>query len=177
MIKMTIYTGMTLLFFPQVKFSEDIGITAQEASRLFIFIGIASSMTRLVSGKLCSEKNVNPVYIYQASVLLAGLSTFLLPFSTKYWHLIAFSVAYGLSDGVFITIHNYILLSCVDAKRRTASFSINHVFYAMAATAGGPIAGRIRAYTQPGLGHVPAHGPPYGHPIFHLELGFFLSFL
>ena len=28
----------------------------------------------------------------------------------------------------------------------------------MAAAAGGPIAGRLRAYTQPGLGHVPAYG-------------------
>ena len=105
-------------------------------------------MARLVSGKLCNQKTVNPVYIYQASVLLAGLSVFLLPFSTKYWHLIAFSVAYGLSDGVFITTQNYILLSCVDVKRRTASFAINNVFYAMAATAGGPIAGRLWVYKK-----------------------------
>ena len=140
---------MILLLFRQVKFSEDIGITAQEASRLFIFVGIASSMTRLVSGRLCNEKTVNPVYIYQASVLLAGLSIFLLPFSAKYWHLIAFSVTYGLNDGVFITTQNYILLSCVDVKRRTASFSINHVFYAMAAAAGGPIAGKLIIHSRP----------------------------
>ena len=110
---------------------------------MFTVIGTSSSIARLVSGKLCTEKTVNPVYIYQASVLLAALSAFLLPFSAKYWQLIAFSVAYGSSDGVFITTHNYILLSCVDAKRRTASFAINHVFYATAATAGGPIAGRF----------------------------------
>ena len=126
-----------------MKFSEDIGITAQEASRLFIFIGLASSIARPVSGRLCNEKSVNPVYIYQASMLLAGLSAFVLPFSAKYWHLIAFSVVYGLSDGVFITTQCYILLSCVDVQRRTASFCINNLLYSFAATAGGPIAGEF----------------------------------
>lgn len=81
------------------------------------------------------------MYIYQASMLLAGLSTFLLPFAAKYWDLIAFSAVYGLSDGIFITTQCFILLTCVDAKRRTASFCINNVLYAMTAAAGGPIAG------------------------------------
>ena len=104
---------------------------------------------------------MNTVYIYQASVLLAGLSAFLLPFSAKYWHLIAFSVIYGLSDGIYVTTHNYILLSCVDVKRRTASFAINHVFYAMAATAGGPIAGKLWVY--PPMAKAMIH--PTAHPI------------
>ena len=125
------------------RFCLDIGITAQEASRLFIFIGLASSIARLVSGRLCNKKAVNPVYIYQASMLLAGLSAFGLPFSTQYWHLIAFSVAYGISDGVFIATGCYITLSCVDSKRVTASFCINNTIYALAAASGGPIAGEL----------------------------------
>ena len=86
---------------------------------------------------------MNPVYVCQASMLLAGLSSFGLPFSAKYWHLIAFCVAYGLSDGVFITTQIYILLSCVDLKRRTASFCICNMLYSFAATVGGPIAGEL----------------------------------
>ena len=124
-----------------MKFSEDIGITAQKASRLFIFVGLASSIARLVSGRLCNEKRVNPIYIYQTSMLVAALSAFMLPFSSKYWHLIAFSAAYGLSDGAFITTQCYILLSCVDIKRQTACFCIANALYSLSATAGGPIAG------------------------------------
>ena len=84
---------------------------------------------------------MNAVYIYQASLLLASVSTFLLPFATTYWELILYSAAYGLSDGVFITTNGFIVLSCVDAKRRTAAFSINNVLYAVTAAAGGPIVG------------------------------------
>ena len=129
--------------FEQVKFSEDINITAQQASRLFIFIGLASSVARLITGKLCNRRNVNPFSIFQASMLIGCLAIFLLPFCTTYWHLIVFSAAYGLSDGIYITTGCYILLSCVDNKRRTASFAINNLFYAIAAAAGGPISGKL----------------------------------
>ena len=76
-------------------------------------------------------------------MLLAGLSAFGLPFSAKYWHLIAFSFAYGLSDGVSTVTTCYIMLSCVDGKRITASFCINNMIYSFAAAAGGPIAGEL----------------------------------
>ena len=76
-------------------------------------------------------------------MLIACIATFLLPFSTKYWHLILFSTAYGLSDGIFITTSAYILLSCVDTKKRTASFAIGNMFYSLSAAAGGPIAGKL----------------------------------
>ena len=126
-----------------MNYCEDVGITAQEASRLFIFIGLASSIARLISGRVCNDPRVNPVFIYQSSLLLAGVSAFLLPFATKYWALVVFSVAFGLSDGMFITVHMLILLSCVDNKRVTASFCIVHTLYALVAAIGGPIAGKL----------------------------------
>ena len=125
-----------------MKYSEDIGISAQKASRLFIFIGLASCVARLMTGRLCNSKRVNPVYIYQSCMLTASVASFLLPFTTKYWNLIAFSVIYGLSDGVFITIKCLILLTVVDSKRTTAAFCIHNVVYSFSAAAGGPVAGK-----------------------------------
>ena len=57
--------------------------------------------------------------------------------------LIVFSIVYGFSDGVFIASQCFILLSCVDAKRTTASFCINNVLYSFTAAADGPIAGEL----------------------------------
>ena len=67
----------------------------------------------------------------------------MLPFATKYREVIAFSVVYGLADGIFITTHGFILLSCIDAKRRTAAFAMNNVLFAIAAAAGGPVIGEF----------------------------------
>lgn len=86
---------------------------------------------------------MNAVFIYQSSLLLASIATFLLPFVTKHWELILYSAVYGFSDGVFITTNGFIVLSCVDANRRTAAFSINNVLYAITAAAGGPIVGKF----------------------------------
>ena len=76
-------------------------------------------------------------------MLLASISAFLLQFATKYGYLIIFSAVYGFSDGVFIATQCFILLSCVDAKRTTASFCINNVLYSFTAAAGGPITGEL----------------------------------
>ena len=92
---------------------------------------------------MCNNKNVNPVFMYQASMLLASISAFLLQFATKYGYLIIFSAVYGFSDGVYVATQGFIFLSCVDAKRTTASFCINNVVHSFAAAAGGPIAGEL----------------------------------
>ena len=67
----------------------------------------------------------------------------LLPITTKYWALVVFSCAFGISDGIFITTQCYILLSCVDKERATASFCILSVLCSFSVATGGPIAGKI----------------------------------
>ena len=138
-----------------MKYCEDIGISAQKASKLFIFIGLASCVARLMTGRLCNNKRVNPVYVYQSCMVTAGVAAFLLPFTTKYWNLIVFSVVYGLSDGVFITIKCLILLTVVDSKRTTAAFCIHNVVYSFSAAAGGPVAGELILLFHPSARIVP----------------------
>ena len=121
-----------------MKYAEDHGITAQAASRLFIFIGLVSSLGRAVAGILYKNKKVNPIFIHQASLL-----TFLLRFASNYWSLVLFSIVYGLSDGVFITGSLYIPMSCVDSKRKTAAFCTSCFFYSLGAVSGSPIAGEL----------------------------------
>ena len=132
----------TSINFTQVKYCEDLGITAQSASRLFIFIGLTSSLARILSGKLCNNPTINPVFVYQLSLFIGGVSVLLLPYATKYWALVVFSCAYGTSDGIFISTANYILLSCVDEKRKTAAFYIECLLYSFSVATGGPIAGK-----------------------------------
>ncbi|PFX23334.1 monocarboxylate transporter 10-like [Stylophora pistillata] len=135
--------GMYIPYINLVNYCEDVGITAQSASRLFIFIGLTSSLARILTGQLCNNPKINSVFVYQSSLFVAGVSVLLLPLATKYWALVVFSCAYGISDGIFITTQNYILLSCVDKERATASFCILSLLYSFSAATGGPIAGLI----------------------------------
>ena len=126
-----------------MKYAEDHGITAQAASRLFIFIGLVSSLGRAVAGMLYKSKRVNPIFIHQASLLTLSLWVFLLRFVSNYWSLVLFSIVYGFSDGVFITGSLYIPMSCVDSKRKTAAFCNSCLFYSLGAASGSPIAGEL----------------------------------
>ena len=72
----------------------------------------------------------------------------MLPFTTKYWSLIVFSVIYGFSDGIFITSQCIILLTVVDSKRTTAAFCINNLLYSFSAAASGPVAGELMKLLQ-----------------------------
>ena len=88
------------------------------------------------------------MYVYQSCMVTAGLAAFMLPFTTQYWSLIAFSFIYGFSDGIFITSQCFILLTVVDSKRTTAAFCINNLLYSFSAAAGGPIAGEFNNATS-----------------------------
>ena len=74
-----------------MKYAEHRGITAKAASLLFIFIGLVSSLGRVVAGMLYKNKKVNPIFIHQASLLTLSLCVFLLQFTTNYWSLVSFS--------------------------------------------------------------------------------------
>ncbi|KAJ7377374.1 hypothetical protein OS493_029734 [Desmophyllum pertusum] len=67
-----------------VKYCLDLGISADSASRLFIFLGLSSSVARIVSGRLCDVTWVNPILIYQFGDLLVGFATVVLPVIRSY---------------------------------------------------------------------------------------------
>ena len=108
----------------QVKHCLELGISADSASRLFIFIGLASSLARVVTGRLCDASRVNAMYVHQFGDLLVGIATIVLPLLKSYTGFLLFAVVYGVGDGIFITTMNSLLLFTVDEKRRAAALGI-----------------------------------------------------
>ena len=107
---------------------------------------------------------------------MGGVSVLLLPYATKYWALVVFSCAYGTSDGIFISTANYIPLSCVDEKRKTAAFCIECLLHSFSVATGGPIAGKTfsRRICRGSLLRLPLNYRPFHVPVFRffsLKLG------
>jgi len=100
-----------------VRFCEDIGITADAASRLFIYYGLASCIARLISGRLCDFQKVNTFYVYQAAELVLGTTILVVTMASSYAHMIAFVVIYGFCDGLFITTLNVLVITCVSQSQ------------------------------------------------------------
>ena len=126
----------------QIRFCKDIGITADKASKLYIYYGISSATARIIAGRICDVRRINPIYVYQGVELVVGLSTILVTFANSYSELIVFAVFYGFCDGSFITILNVILMTCVEEAKRPASLGWNMQLASIFMGSGPPIAGR-----------------------------------
>ena len=126
-----------------MRFCEDLGIAADKASRLYIYYGLSSAIARVLAGRLCDVRGINPFHLYQSVEFVVGLSTILVTLAKDYTAMIIFMVFYGFCDGTFITTLNVILMTCVDATKRSAALGWNMQFTTIFMASGPPIAGRL----------------------------------
>ena len=119
-------------------------MSADAASRLFIYIGITTFIGRLLSGFLCNMRRVNPIYVYMLGLVLDGSSVVYLTQAKNYGHLIAFSFFYGLADGLVIGTFNITILYCVEPRKRASAFGLSAIFYGITVATGPPLAGTVK---------------------------------
>ena len=127
----------------QVKHCGALGISADRASTLFIFIGLASIVGRLVSGFICDFRRVNSVYVYQASMLVLGVATLLSTLATTYVPLAVYASVFGFCDGAFITTLNICLFKSVDESKRPSAMGLLHPVIAVFLATGPPVSGAL----------------------------------
>ena len=127
----------------QVPYCTDIGISADAASRLLIYFGLASCAGRLLSGRLCDFQKVNAVYVYQVAELVTGTSILLVTMATSYTHMIIFAVIYGFCDGVFITTLNFTVITCVSPPKVPVAIGWQMQISSFFLASGPPVAGEL----------------------------------
>ena len=116
-------------------------MSADLASRLFIYIGVSSCIGRLLSGLLCNIRHVNPFMVFMVGLILDGSSTIFLSQAKNYGQLIGFAFSYGLADGLAIGTFNITMLRCVEPSKRASAFGLSALFYGTTIATGPPLAG------------------------------------
>ena len=94
-------------------------------------------------GRLCDVPCVNAVYVHQFGDLLVAFMTLALPLLKGYTGIFAFTVVYGIGDGIFVTTRNSLLLFTVDEKRRSAALGLGSFLLALGVAGGPPLAGKF----------------------------------
>ena len=126
----------------QVKYSEEQGMSFGRASRLLMFIGLASCISRLVAGVLCNLKSIDPRLLFQVGGFVSAVSVFLFTLECSYSLLVLFSLLYGLGQGIIVTTSNLTFLTCVDNKRRASAFGLANCLSSLAILSSPPLAGK-----------------------------------
>ena len=79
---------------------DEIGFAEVDASRLYIYSGLASLLVRPLIGGLNDISWINMLCIYSVAAAIEGLVTILLPLATTNVHFVLYFVVFGLSDGI-----------------------------------------------------------------------------
>ena len=128
--------------FLQAQFAKDIRLSAEDGAKLYLFIGLGTTISRPTSGILCQLKTVKALVVLQVSVLLLGIVYLLLTVLTTYQLLVMFSVLFGLLDGLFMTSMNIVALSIFKCPQKASSaFGMFIMCLSVPFAVGPPIAG------------------------------------
>ena len=131
-----------------MRYCEDIGITADAASRLFVYYGLASCAGRLVSGRLCDFQKVNTFFVYQIAELVAGASILVVTMATSYVHMVVFIVIFGFCDGAYISTLNILCITCTSPQKIAVALGWQMQISSLFTASGPPVAGRsIHTFT------------------------------
>lgn len=142
-------------FVPQihlVRYCEDLGISSDKGSQLFIYYGLCSAIGRLLAGVLCNHPRVNTFFVFQAAEFVVGLSTILVTLTSTYIPLVIYIVIYGLSDGFFFTSLSVILLTASPLKTAAVlgfEMMLTSVFLASGPPLAGLLADKLGSYVIP----------------------------
>ena len=135
---------MTLILL-QVRFSEGLNVSADAASRLFIYIGATTFIGRLLSGLLCNIRCVNPVYVYMGGLILDGCDIIFLTQAKTYRHLLAFSfLFFCLADGVLVGAFYIQILMSVGPSLKASAMGLSALCYGTTIATGPALAGRYQ---------------------------------
>ncbi|XP_031555880.1 monocarboxylate transporter 12-like [Actinia tenebrosa] len=107
-----------------VEFSGTLNISANDASILYFYIGVFSTISRSSSGYICDIIPINPVFFVFTGTTIAGSSIILLSHTTSYIQLVIFSVFYGFSEGLLCVVLGILLLNSVSRRQRSLAYGV-----------------------------------------------------
>ena len=107
-----------------------------------MFYGLTSCIARLLAGRVCDLKCINPHVVFQFGSFIGASSIILLPLARSYIHFLVCSLFVGLGNGTSITTSNLIFLTCVDKRRRASAFGLASCLGSLAVLVSSPLAGK-----------------------------------
>ena len=130
------------LLISQVRYCEEIGISAESASKLYIYGGITVILSKTLTGRLCDVEWVNARYVCQAASFLAGTATILMTLSQRYTVVVGYILVFTFCIGAYDSTVNIILVTCVTEEKRTSAVGWQWLVRSFFLASGPPLAGK-----------------------------------
>ncbi|KAL9954137.1 hypothetical protein ACROYT_G041635 [Oculina patagonica] len=127
-----------------IKHCDDLGISADKSSTLYLFIGIFASLgRRLGAGFFCNMKCTNSLRLLQTAVFFMGASTMLLTLAKTYPALVVYAITFSMADGMMVAtfIIECMNIENVEESKRASAFGFALMFSGILALSSPPLSG------------------------------------
>lgn len=129
-----------------VKLAEDIGLSRSFGSQLIQYLGISSTVSRLIAGKIADLPNVNNQFVAQISTAGMGAANIFYAHVQNSTSIVLFAIFYGLLDGGIEILLPILTLELVGEEGISVAWGLILAVTAIGAV-GPPVAGAIRDTT------------------------------
>ena len=137
-------------FFTQARYCQEQGIDANRSFVMYLFNGVASVLLRALTGHICDIKKLDPRWVLQIAMFLAGIISVLMTHFHSYNELFACFVLYGVMDGTIVSSLNILALYTLSPEERPQGFGFFHLCIAISLAAGPPFGGMYELNTRQG---------------------------
>ena len=124
-----------------MRYSEDLGISADAASWLFFYYGLTSAVGRVLVGRVGDIKRSFIPTLFLIGLIMAGISTLMLPLATSYTSLVVYMVVFGVANSCNVTNGNLLILASLSNRNKAQGFGMHHFVIAIAVALGPPLGG------------------------------------
>ena len=112
-----IFKSFFACYMPQGRYCQEHGIDRNKVAQMFFFNGLASTIFRAITGRLCDLGRNVPIWIMRFTVLVSGTLLILMTLSSAFYPLLACFVVYGMMDGAIASSMNILVLSTLSRNR------------------------------------------------------------
>ncbi|CAF4099066.1 unnamed protein product [Adineta steineri] len=139
----------SLGFFVPYNFAHDLAKDANviESQRKFVLmaIGFSTCIGHIIIGYLADQKWMNRLILYNATLIIAGISTIVAPLSgSNILYHISYASFFGFFSGGYIGLTSIITVDLVGLNKLSNGMGIILLFQGIATAIGTPVAGALR---------------------------------
>ena len=131
------------MFSRQVHCAEEMGYSYREGSLLLSYVGVSSGFGKMLFGKISDLPFVNIFVLYIVCMILSGVSSLIVIFSTTYLMLVVYSALFGFLDGSFIGLMSIMTFECADPDYMAQAWGGVLMIESLAMLVGPPAAGEF----------------------------------
>ena len=135
-------------FLIQARYCQERGLDANQPFVMYLFNGVASAVSRVLTGYVCDTTRIQPRWIFQISLFLAGLIAVLVTLFHSYYELLVCFIFFGMMDGAATSSVCILALFTVSPEERAQGFGFFQFCVGLSLASGPPFGGTVYLWVK-----------------------------